>query len=216
MSYTVLNWYTARRSRKSMRELVMAELTDKPTLLAIVSDMYTQELHLRPFAPIAERFEGRLDVILCAEWQQDSREKDGEQLLAALGLATEARPRLLRDQGEVRVGVVLRAKQPIALIDLYFKERAPPGPMYPPDEAGDAIHANREERAFVQLSQLLTRLPAQPPPPPPAPLLAAGQHDFNRGGVCRLCGDGPMSKRTCPGTRVQEPGRDRFELIELD
>ena len=126
------------------------------------------------------------------------------------------RPRLLRDEGDVRVGVVLRQKQPVALIDLYFVERAPSSPLYGGDDGRDAVFAAREERAAAELSRLLTRLPAQPPAPPPAPLLKPGQHDFNRGGVCRLCSDGPMSQRPCPGTQAQEPGRDRFELIELE
>jgi hypothetical protein len=215
MGLTVITWYGARRLRKSLQQLVMNELTDRPTLLAIVSEMYTQEQHIRPFAPLAERFAGRLEVILCAEWQQDAREKDGEQLLAALGLAPDARPRLLRDEGDVRVGLVLRQKQPVALIDLYFAERAPPSALYA-DDGRDTAFALREERAALQLSQLLTRLPAQPPAPQPEPLLKPGQHDFNRGGVCRLCGDGPMSRRECPGTKAQEAGRDRFELIELE
>jgi hypothetical protein len=215
MALTVLTWYGARRLRKSMQQLVMDQLTDRPTLLAICSEMYTQEQHIRPFAPLAERFAGRVEIILCAEWQQDAREKDGEALLKALGLAAEARPRLLRDEGDVRVGVVLRAKQPVALIDLYFAERAPASPMYA-DDGREAFFTTREDRAAVQLNQLLTRIPAQPPPPPPKPLLQQGQHDFNRGGVCLLCGDGPMSRRECPGTKKQEPGRDRFELIELD
>ena len=215
MALTVITWYAARRLRKTMQTLVMNELTDKPTLLAIVPEMYTQEQHIRPFAPVAERFAGRLEVILCAEWQQDAREKDGESLLSALGLAADVRPRLLRDEGDVRVGVVLRQKQPVALIDLYFAERAPPTPLYA-DDGREASFAAREERVAIQLSQLLTKLPVQPPSPPPAPLLKPGQHDFNRGGVCRLCSDGPMSRRECPGTRTQEPGRDRFELIELE
>jgi hypothetical protein len=198
---------------------VLAELTDKPTLLAIVSEMYTQEHHIRPFMPLAERFAGRLEIILCAEWPQAEREKEGESLLAALALAPEARPRLLRDEGDVRVGVVLRAKQPVALIDLYFAERAPPSPLYA-DDGREVIFTSREERVAIELSQLLTRLPAQPPAPPPAPLLKAGEHDFNRGGVCRLCADGPMSRRPCPGTQslksAEEKSRDRFELIELE
>ncbi len=215
MALKVITWYGARRLRKSMQKLVMDELTDKPTVLCIVSEMFTQEHHIRPFAPLAERFDGRIEFLLCAEWQQEAREKDGEPLLAALGVAREAWPRLLRDEGDVRVGVVLRAKQPIALIDLYFAERAPNGPLYA-DDGRELIFSTREERAATQLSQLLTRLPAQPPPPPPAPMLQPGQHDFNRGGVCRLCGDGPMSRRACPGTKAEEPGRDRFELIELE
>src|ERR1700694_5597632 len=52
---TVISWYAARRSRRQLHEWVARALTDKPTLLAIVSDKYTQEGHLRPFAPVAER-----------------------------------------------------------------------------------------------------------------------------------------------------------------
>ena len=219
MALTVITWYGARRLRKTMQQLVMNELTDRPTLFAVVTEMYTREEHIRPFAPLAERFAGRLDVILCAEWDQEARERDGEQLLSALGLAPEARPRLLRDTGDVRVGVVLRQKQPVALIDLYFVERAPPTSGFA--DGREALFTSREERAAVQLAQLLTRLPAQPPPPPdllaaPGPAAVRGQHDFSRGGVCRLCGEGPGTLRPCAGARAEEPKRDRFELIELE
>ncbi|MGZ6141794.1 MAG: hypothetical protein ACXWLM_00585, partial [Myxococcales bacterium] len=120
---TVISWYAARRSRRQLHEWVARALTDKPTLLAVVSDKYTQEAHVRPFAPLAERFGDRLHVILAAEWEQEDRERDGEVLFRQLGLAPEARRRVLRDEGKTRLGVVLRQKQPIALIDLFFEER---------------------------------------------------------------------------------------------
>src|SRR3954471_6388042 len=78
---TVISWYQARRSRRQLHELVEAALTDKPTLVAIVSDRYTPDAPVRPFAPVAGRSGDRLHGILAAEWEQDDRERDGEQVL---------------------------------------------------------------------------------------------------------------------------------------
>src|SRR5207237_6223350 len=94
---TVLSWFAARRSRKSLRDIVSGELRPAPTLLAMLSDRYTNEDNLRPFAPLAEQLGDRMHVFLLAEWPQDERERDGDALLRAFGLAAEARPLLLRD-----------------------------------------------------------------------------------------------------------------------
>jgi hypothetical protein len=211
---TVINWYAARRTRKQLHELVARALTLAPTLLAIVADHYTNEDHLRPFVPVAERFGNRLHVILAAEWEQKDREHDGEALLRGLGVAPAVRPRLLRDEGEKRLGVVLRQKQPVALIDLYFLERGSTTYYGAPDPQADEMRA-REDHVVAQLESLLVRLPPQPPPPPRP--LQPGEHDFAPTGLCRFCGQGSATLIVCPGTkRDEEPHRDRFELIELD
>jgi hypothetical protein len=75
--YTVIPWFAARRARKSLGQLLQASLTDGPTLLAILGDKYTNQDRVRPFAPLAERFRGRLHVILAAEWEPEDRERQG-------------------------------------------------------------------------------------------------------------------------------------------
>ena len=208
---TVISWYAARRSRKPLVEWVQRVLTDKPTLLAIVSDRYTQESQLRPFAPVAERFGDRLHVILAAEWDQEDRERDGEVALRQLGLAPTGRHRVLHDEGKVRTGLVLRQKQPVALIELFFEERRFTTFDGRPDPRGAEIGA-REDHVVRQLEDLLVRLP------PPAPrLLQPGEHDFSAQGLCRFCGQGKSTLSICPGTKRDDgPRRDRFQLIELD
>jgi hypothetical protein len=211
---TVISWYTARRSRKQLHEWVARALTDKPTLLAVVSDKYTQEGHLRPFAPVAERFGDRLHVILAAEWDEEDRVRDGEVLLRGLGLEPNARHRLLHDEGKARTGVVLRQKQPVALIELFFEERGFTTLDGRPDPRASEIR-EREDHVVRQLEGLLVRLP--PPPPPPSRILKPGEHDFSPQGLCRFCGQGASTLSACPGTKRDEgPKRDRFELIELD
>ena len=211
---TVINWFAVRRSRRQLHEWVTRALTDKPTLLAILSDKYTQEAHVRPFVPVSERFGDRLDVILAAEWEQEDRERDGEVVLRQLALAPTARRKILTDDGKRRVGLVLRQKQPIALIDLFFEERGYTTLDGKPDPRADEIRA-REDHVVRQLEELLVRLP--PPAPPPSRLLQPGEHDFSLQGICRFCGDGKSTLKACPGTRRDEgPRRDRFELIELD
>jgi len=211
---TVLSWYTARRSRKELHQLVAAALTDKPTLLAIVSDKYTIVDHVRPFAPLAERFGDRLQVILAAEWEQADRERDGEIALRNLGLAPEARRRVLRDEGKARVAVVLRQKIPVALIELFFEERGFTTLDGRPDPRGAEMR-EREDRAMAQLEDLLGRLP--PPPAPPPRTLKPGEHDFSERGICNFCGQGRSTLLSCSGTKRDDgPQRDRFELIELD
>ena len=211
---TVISWYAARRSRRQLHEWVARALTDKPTLLAVVSDKYTQEAHLRPFAPVAERFGDRLHVILAAEWEQEDRERDGEVMLQQLGLAPTARHRVLHDEGKARTGLVLRQKQPVALIELFFEERGYTTLDGRPDPRGDEIRA-REDRVVRQLEELLVRLP--PPAPPPPRVLQPGEHDFSEKGICSYCGQGRSTLMACKGTRGDEgPQRDRFELIEIE
>ena len=211
---TVISWYAARRSRRQLHEWVQRALTDQPTLLAIVSDQYTQEAHLRPFAPVAKRFGDRLEVILAAEWEQDDRERDGEVVLRQLGLAQAGRHRVLHDEGKARTGVVLRQKQPVALIELFFEERGFTTLDGQPDPRGAEIAA-REDHVVRQLEQLLVRLP--PPAPPPPRALPPGEHGFSAQGLCRFCGQGKSTLSLCPGTKRDDgPRRDRFELIELD
>ena len=182
---TVISWYAARRSRRQLHEWVARALTDKPTLLAVVSDKYTQEAHLRPFAPVAERFGDRLHVILAAEWEQEDR-----------------------------TGLVLRQKQPVALIELFFEERGYTTLDGRPDPRGDEIRT-REDHVVRQLEELLVRLP--PPAPPPPRTLKPGEHDFSERGICSYCGQGRSTLMACTGTKRDEsPPRDRFELIELD
>lgn len=212
--FTVISWYAARRSRKELHQLVQAALTDKPTLLAIVSDRYTNEDHLRPFAPLAERFGDRLHVILAAEWEQEDRERDGEIALRNLGLAPEARRRLLRDEGKSRLALVLRQKIPVALVELFFEERGYTTLDGRPDPRGNEMRA-REERVAAQLEDLLGRLP--PPAPPPPRTLKPGEHDFSPRGICNFCGQGRSTLLACTSTKKDDgPHHDRFELIELD
>ena len=206
---TVISWFAARKARRPLLELVQRALTPRPTLIALVSDQYTNEHHIRPFAPIADRLAGRLDVILAAEWNAADRAADGEALFRGLGLAEEARPRLLSDEGDERVALVVRQKEPIALIDLFFVER---GRF---DDAFEAELRAHEDAAVRKLEELLGRIPPQPPPP--SRLLRPGEHDFTVAGLCRQCGQGSATLLPCAGTRRDEgPKRDRFELIELD
>ena len=189
-------------------------LTDKPTLLAIVGDKYTNEDHLRPWAYVAERFGERLHVILAAEWDQHWREQEGEAALGRLGVAPEARRRLLRDEGKARMAVVLRQKSPVALIELFFEERGYTALDGSPDPRGEEMRA-REDEVVRRLEELLGRLP--PPAPPPPRVLKPGEHDFGTRGICSFCGLGRSTLSSCTGTKRDEsPPRDRFELIELD
>lgn len=211
---TVISWYAVRKSRRQLHEWVARALTDKPTLLAVLSDKYTQEAHVRPFAPLAERFGDRLHVILAAEWDQEERERDGEVLLRQLGLEPMARRRVLQDAGKSRVAVVLRQKKPVALIDLFFEERAFTTLDGRPDPRGEEMRA-REDHVVRQLEDLLIRLP--PPPPPPSRTLKAGEHDFTEKGICTFCGQGRSTLLACTGTKKDDsPPRDRFELIEIE
>jgi hypothetical protein len=212
--YTVIPWFAARRARKSLSQLVQAALTDKPTLLAIVSDKYTNEDRLRPFAPLAERFAGRLHVIVAAEWEQGDREREGDAALRDLGLAPEARRRALRDEGRVRIAVLLRQKQPVALIEAFFEERAYTGLDGSPDPRAEEIRA-REDEVARRIDEVLVRLP--PPAPPQPRTLAPGEHDFSPQGLCRFCGAGSSTLLACGSNkRDPETKRDRFELIEIE
>ena len=212
--YTVIPWFAARRARKSLGQMLQAALTDQPTLLAIVADKYTSEDKLRPFAPLAERFGGRLHVILAAEWEQEDREREGDAALHQLRVAPEARRRLLRDEGRKRMALLFRQKQPVALIEVFFEERAQATLDGRPDPRAGEI-ALREEEVARAIDEVLVRLP--PPSPPPSRTLQPGQHDFSPAGLCRFCGQGSSTLAACPGTKRQEgPARDRFELIELD
>jgi len=212
--YTVLPWFAARRARRSLGQLLQAALTDAPTLLAIVSDKYTNQDRLRPFAPLAERFGGRLHVILAAEWEQEDREREGEEALRQLGVAPEARRRLLRDEGRRRLALLLRQKRPVALVEAFFEERAFVGLDGRPDPRGAEIAAREDEVARL-IEKALVRLP--PPEPAPARALQPGEHDFSPQGLCRLCGQGSSTLLACPGTKREEgPRHDRFELIELE
>jgi len=212
--YTVIPWFAARRARKTLWQLLSPALTDKPTLLAIVADKYTSEDKLRPFAPLAERFAGRLHVILAAEWEQADREREGDAALRELGLAPEARRKALRDEGRGRVAVLLRQKKPVALIDLFFEERAYTTLDGRPDPRGEEMR-EREDAVAKAIDEVLVRLP---PPAPPLPrTLQPGEHDFNPQGLCRLCGEGSATLLACSGTRRDDgPRHDRFELIEID
>ena len=214
----MINWTAARRSRRPLAELVERALTNVPTLFGMVSDKYTNEHNLRPWATIAERFGSRLEVLLLAEWEPADRLADGTPLLRRLGLAAEAQPRLLTDADPlVRTAMVLRQKQPVALIDLFFEERGRTTLDGKPEPRA-AEMAEREERAMRQLQDLLGRIP--PPPPPPPRALQPGEHDFSPQGLCRACGLGRATLLPCTGKAVaardEGPKRDRFELIELD
>jgi hypothetical protein len=212
--YTVIPWFAARRARKSLAQLVQAALTNGPTLLAIVSDKYTNEDKLRPFAPLAARFAGRLHVLLAAEWEQEDREREGEATLRDLGVVPEARRRLLRDEGRQRFALLLRQKQPVALLEVFFEERAQSGLDGRPDPRAGEIAA-REDEVARRIEEVLVRLP--PPAPPARRTLQPGEHDFSSQGLCGFCGQGRATLSACPGTKRDEtPPRDRFELIELD
>lgn len=206
---TVISWFAARRSRRPLFELVQRALTNRPALIAVVSDQYTNEHNIRPFAPLAERLEGRMDVILAAEWRAEDRVQDGEALWRSLAVAPQVRPRLSADEGEQRLALVVRQKQPIALLELFFKERARV------DDERERELAALEDAAVRKLEDLLRLLPPQPPPPPRT--LAPGEHDFSEKGLCRVCSAGRATLSLCPGKPKDEgPRRDRFELIELD
>src|SRR6266436_1925210 len=212
--YTVIPWFAARRARKSLGQMLQAALTDQATLLAIVADKYTSEDKLRPFAPLAERFGGRLHVILAAEWEPEDREREGDAALRELGVVPEARRRLLRDEGRRRFALLLRQKQPAAVIEVFFEERALCGLDGRPDPRADEIAA-RENEVARNIDEVLVRLP--PPSPPPSRPLQPGEHDFSPQGLCRFCGQGRSTLMACPGTKREEtPPRDRFELIELE
>src|SRR5215470_11329044 len=173
--YTAIPWFAARRARKSLEQLLRAALTDRPTLLAILSDKYTNEDKLRPFVPLAERFAERLHVILAAEWEPEDRERDGEAALRALGVAPEARRRLLRDEGKRRFALLLRQKQPVAVIEVFFEERARTGLDGRLDPRAEEVAA-REDEVARKIEEVLVRLP--PPAPPPPRTLGPGEHDF--------------------------------------
>ena len=211
---TVISWFAARKGRRQLHELVLRQLTDKPTIIAVVSDQYTSESSLRPWTPLAEKFGNRLDLILAAEWTQEDRERDGAVLLQNLGVAQDAWGKLLRDEGETRTALLVRQKRPFALIDLFFLER---GRFYGVEESDPReadLRADEEELARILEQQLGRPLPTEPPP---VRKLQQGEHDFNPDGLCRACGEGRASLRICRGYKVEEgPHRDRFELIELD
>ncbi len=212
--YTVVPCFAARRARKSLWQLLQPELKDGPTLLAILSDQYTNQDRLRPFVTLAERFAGRLHVILSSEWSAEDREREGEAVLRELRVAQDARRRLLRDEGRRRMALLLRAKRPVALIEAFFEERAFAGLDGRPDPRGAGIAA-REDEVVRRIEEALGRLP--PPAPPPPRALKPGEHDFSARGICQFCGEGRSTLLACPGTKTEEaPRRDRFELIELD
>lgn len=211
---TVISQYAVRRGRKLLWQLLTEALTDKPTLLAILADNYTNEDNVRPFAPLAERFGDRLHVILCAEWDQDEREKSGELALVRLGVEPETRRRLLRDEGAARMAVLFRQKQPVGVIEAFFAERAYAGLDGRLDPRGEQMRA-REDEVARRIDEVLVHLP--PPAPPPPRTLRPGEHDFSERGICNLCGQGRSTFAACSGTRKDDgPQRDRFELIELD
>src|SRR5215470_17132356 len=87
---TVISFSAARRSRTPLSQLVADHLRAEPTLLAFLSDRYTSESSLRPFAPLADKLGSRMHVLVLAEWPQPERERDGEALLRALGVSREA------------------------------------------------------------------------------------------------------------------------------
>jgi hypothetical protein len=212
--FTAIPCFAVRRARKSLWQALNAELTERPTLLAVLADKYTNEDRVRPFAPLADRFAGRLHVILSAEWEQPEREREGEAALRELGVAPEARRRLLRDEGRRRSALLLRQRQPVAVIELFFEERAFSGLDGKPDPRGAEIAA-REEEVVRRTEDALVRLP--PPSPAPPRTLAPGEHDFTPTGLCQFCGQGRSTVLACPGTKREEsPRRDRFELIELE
>jgi hypothetical protein len=212
--YTVFPFFAVRRARRSLAQAIQGALTDKPTLLAILADRYTNEDNLRPFAPLAQRFGGRLHVIVAAEWEQADREREGEAALQALQIGPEIRHKLLRDEGKRRFALLLRQKHPVAVLEVFFEERAYVGLDGRPDPRAGEIAA-REDEVARNIEEVLVRLP--PPAPPPSRPLQPGEHDFSPQGLCRFCGQGRATLLACPGTKREEtPRRDRFELIELD
>ena len=212
--YTVIPLFAARRARRPLAQMIQAALTDKPTLLAILSDRYTNEDNLRPFAPLAERFGGRLHVLVAAEWEQEDREREGDAALQALRVGPEVRRKLLRDEGKRRFALLLRQKQPVAVLEVFFEERARVGLDGRPDPRAEEIAA-REDQVARNVDEVLVRLP--PPAPPPSRPLQPGEHDYSPQGLCRFCGQGRSTLTACPSTKREEtPPRDRFELIELE
>jgi hypothetical protein len=210
--FTVLSWFAARKSRRPLIELVMEELRPEPTLFAMLADHYTNESSVRPFAPLADQLADRMHVLLLAEWPQEERERDGAAVLTRLGVSRETWPMLLRDEdGDTRFAVVLRRKQPVALINLFFRERRQGGR----EREDDELRA-WEDLARQKLEGLLSRF--SPLPPEPARVLGADQHDFLSTGLCRKCGQGVGTLLACGVQRPSEvgPRRDRFELIELE
>jgi len=166
---TVVSISSARRSRTQLTQLVSSQLRPEPTLLALLSDRYTSESSLRPFAPLADQLDPRMHVLVLAEWPQAERERDGEALLRSLGVTREAWPMLLRDEDDTRFAVVLHRGKPVALINLFFRE-------VPQGSGGAEEEAVRswEEEALRKLESLLSRLSPLPPEttraaPRPAP-----------------------------------------------
>jgi hypothetical protein len=171
---TVVSWFTARKSRKPIVQLVADHLRPEPTLFALLADRYTSESSLRPFAPLAEKLGDRMHVLVLAEWPQEDRERDGETLLRSLGVSREAWPMLLRDEDDARFAVVLHRGRPVALINLFLRElpRGSGGPE-------DAELRAWEDEALGKLEALLSRLSPLPPegarasapqrPPDPGP-----------------------------------------------
>jgi hypothetical protein len=155
---TVLPWSSVRRSRKPLSQVALSALTDEPTLLAILSDRYTNEHHLRPFAPLAERFGDRLHVLVVAGVEQADREVQGEPLLRELGIAPEARRRMLRDEGPARVAALLSQRQQVALLDLFCVERAYTTLDGRPEPRARELQA-REDAVARAVEELLGRLP---------------------------------------------------------
>jgi hypothetical protein len=208
---TVVSWSTARKSRTAAADVVLEALRSEPTLFAMLADQYTDESSLRPFAPLADKLGNRMHVLLLLGWPQDEREREGEAVLSRLGVSREAWPMLLRDEDDTRFAVVLRRAQPIALINLFFRERR----QGIGDREDEELRA-WEDEAFRKLDALLLRRSPPPSEPPRAP--ASGEHDFVSTGLCRKCGQGAGTLVACgvQGTPEVELSRDRFELIELD
>src|SRR5882762_9259317 len=150
-------WFTARKSRKPIVQLVADHLRPEPTLFALLADRYTSESSLRPFAPLAEKLGDRMHVLVLAEWPQEDRERDGETLLRSLGVSREAWPMLLRDEDDARFAVVLHRGRPVALINLFFRE-LPQGSGGAQEEEVRAW----EDEALRKLEALLSRLSPLP------------------------------------------------------
>ncbi|HYV67155.1 MAG TPA: hypothetical protein VE964_12995 [Myxococcales bacterium] len=168
----MVSFSSARRSRTPLPQLIADHLRPEPTLLALLTDRYTSESSLRPFAPLADKLDPRMHVLVFAEWPQAERERDGEALLRSLGVSREAWPMLLRDEDDTRFAVVLHRGKPVALINLFFREL--------PQGSGGAEEQELrawEDEALRKLESLLSRLsplPAEaslpaPKPPPPDP-----------------------------------------------